>query len=147
MRHDRRKRRDRGFTFLELLVVITILGIIAAIVAPRFIGRVGPARLKAAKAQIGMFETALDTFKLDTGRYPTTEEGLKALREKPSGVENWQGPYLPKEIPVDPWGRPYAYKCPGDHEEFDLVSHGLDGVEGGEGESQDIASWKDLDKK
>jgi general secretion pathway protein G len=147
MRHDRGRRRDRGFTFLELLVVITILGIIAAIVAPRFIGRVGPARLKAAKAQIGMFETALDTFKLDTGRYPTTEEGIKALREKPSGVDNWQGPYLPKEIPLDPWGRPYVYKCPGDHEEFDLVSHGLDGVEGGEGENQDVASWKDIDRK
>ena len=147
MRHDRRKRRDRGFTFLELLVVITILGIIAAIVAPRFIGRVGPARLKAAKAQIGMFETALDTFKLDTGRYPTTEEGLKALREKPSGVENWQGPYLPKELPADPWGRPYVYKCPGDHEEYDILSHGLDGVEGGDGENQDVTSWKDIDKK
>ena len=147
MKHHRRRRRDGGFTFLELLVVITILGIIAAIVAPRFIGRVGPARLKAAKTQIAMFETALDTFKLDTGRYPTTEEGLKSLREKPSGVENWQGPYLPKELPADPWGRPYVYKCPGDHEEYDILSHGLDGVEGGDGENQDVTSWKDIDKK
>ena len=147
MKGEARRRRQRGFTFLELLVVITILGIIAALVAPKFIGKVGPAKLKAAKAQIGMLETALDTFRLDTGRYPTTEEGLKVLREKPSGLDKWQGPYLPKEIPLDPWGRPYAYKCPGDHEEFDLVSYGLDGVEGGDGENQDVASWKDIDRK
>jgi general secretion pathway protein G len=80
------------------------------------------------------------------GRYPTTEEGLKALREKPSGVETWEGPYLPKEIPVDPWKKPYVYRCPGEHGDYDLLSHGLDGAEGGEGDNQDIVSWKDIGK-
>jgi len=90
--------------------------------------------------------SAFDAFRLDTGRYPTTEEGLKSLREKPSGIENWEGPYLPKEIPVDPWGKPYVYKAPGEHGDYDLISYGLDGAEGGEGENQDIVSWKDVGK-
>ena len=140
------KGRQRGFTLFEILVVITILGLLAALVGPRLFGKVTGARQKAAKAQIEMFGTALDTFRLDVGRYPTMEEGLKALREKPSGTEGWQGPYLPKEIPVDPWNRPYIYRCPGDHGDYDLLSYGLDGVEGGEGENQDIVSWKDIGK-
>jgi general secretion pathway protein G len=143
MRHGA-KQRERGFTLFELLVVITILGLLAALVAPKFFGKVSEAKQKTAKAQIEMFGTALDTFRLDVGRYPTMEEGLKALREKPSGAEGWQGPYLPKEIPVDPWRRPYVYKCPGEHGDYDLISYGLDGVEGGEGENQDVVNWKDI---
>lgn len=130
-----------GFTLIEIMIVMIIIGLLAALVAPKFFGRLSSAKINAAKAQIELFGAALDTFRLDTGRYPTTEEGLKALREKPSGVENWRGPYLPKEIPLDPWKRPYLYKCPGDHGEYDLISYGLDGVEGGEGENQDVVSW------
>lgn len=135
------KDNDQGFTLIEIMIVMIIIGLLAALVAPKFFGRLSSAKLSSAKAQIELFGTALDAFRLDTGRYPTTEEGLKALREKPSGVENWHGPYLPKEIPLDPWKRPYIYKCPGDHGEYDLISYGLDGVEGGEGENQDVVSW------
>lgn len=142
-----KSRRTKGFTLIELLIVIIIIGLLAALVGPRLFGKVGTAKQKAAKAQIELFGTALDALRLDVGRYPTTEEGLKALREKPSGMERWKGPYLPKEIPKDPWGRPYVYKCPGEHGEYDLISYGLDGIEGGEGENQDIVSWKDIDEK
>ena len=140
------RRRPQGFTLVEILVVIIIIGLLAALVGPRLFGRVSVAKQKAAKAQIELFGTALDTFRLDNGRYPTTEEGLKALREKPSGIENWQGPYLPKEIPVDPWNRAYVYISPGQHGDYDLISYGLDGEEGGEGENEDIVSWKDVGK-
>jgi general secretion pathway protein G len=142
----REKRRKNGFTLIEILVVIIIIGLLAALVGPRLFGKVSTAKLSAAKAQIELFGTALDTFRLDVGRYPTTEEGLKALREKPSGVEGWQGPYLPKEVPVDPWKKPYIYKSPGDHGDYDLISYGLDGVEGGEKENQDVVNWKDITK-
>lgn len=138
--------REGGFTLVEILVVIIIIGLLAALVGPRLFGKVGMAKQKAAKAQIELFGTAFDAFRLDVGRYPTTEEGLKALREKPSGAEAWLGPYLPKEIPVDPWGKSYVYKCPGEHSDYDLISYGLDGAEGGEGENQDIVSWKDVGK-
>ena len=141
-----RRRHEQGFTLIEILVVIIIIGLLAALVGPRLFGKVSTAKQKAAKAQIELFGTALDTFRLDIGRYPTTEEGLKALRETPSGVENWQGPYLPKEIPVDPWNKSYVYKSPGEHGDYDLISYGLDGAEGGEGENQDIVSWKDIEK-
>ena len=143
---ERVREKQRGFTLVEILVVIIIIGMLAALVGPKLFGKVGMAKSKAAKAQIELFGTALDAFRLDAGRYPTTDEGLKALREKPAGVDNWQGPYLPKEIPVDPWGRPYVYKSPGDHGEYDLLSYGLDGVEGGDGENQDVTSWKDIGK-
>jgi len=129
---------------MELVVVIIIIGVLAALVAPKFFGRVSEAKQKAAKAQIELFGTALDSLRLDVGRYPTTEEGLKALREKPSGMEMWKGPYLPKEIPADPWGNPYVYKSPGAHGDYDMISYGLDRTEGGEGENQDIVSWKDI---
>jgi len=136
--------RERGFTLVEILVVIIIIGLLAALVGPKLFGKVSAAKLKATKAQIELFGSALDALRLDVGRYPTTEEGLKALREKPSGMDQWKGPYLPKEIPVDPWGRPYVYKSPGAHGDYDIISYGLDGTEGGEGENQDIVSWKDI---
>jgi general secretion pathway protein G len=137
---------ERGFTLIEIMIVVIIIGLMAALVGPRLFGKLTTAKQKSAKAQIELFGTALDALRLDTGRYPTTEEGLKALREKPSGVENWSGPYLPKEIPVDPWGKPYIYKSPGEHGEYDLITYGLDGMEGGEGENQDVVSWKDIGK-
>lgn len=142
----RQSRRQRGFTLMELVVVIIIIGVLAALVGPKFFGRVSEAKQKAAKAQIELFGTALDALRLDVGRYPTTEEGLKALRDKPSGMETWKGPYLPKEIPADPWGKPYIYKSPGDHGDYDLISYGIDGTEGGDGEGLDIVSWKDIGK-
>jgi len=138
------RQKERGFTLVEILVVIIIIGLLAALVGPKLFGKVSMAKLKAAKAQIELFGSALDALRLDVGRYPTTEEGLKALREKPSGMEAWRGPYLPKEIPLDPWGRPYAYKSPGANGDYDLMSYGLDGTEGGEGENQDVVSWKDV---
>ena len=140
------RQKERGFTLIEILVVIIIIGMLAALVGPRLFGKVSMAKQKTAKAQIELFGTALDAFRLDVGKYPTTEDGLKALREKPSGAEGWQGPYLPKEIPLDPWNNAYIYKCPGEHGEYDLISLGLDRVDGGEGENQDIVSWKDVDK-
>jgi general secretion pathway protein G len=139
-------RQGAGFTLIEIVIVVIIIGLLAALVGPRLFGKVSEAKLKTTKAQIELFGTALDAFRLDTGRYPSSEEGLKALREKPSGTEMWKGPYLPKEIPLDPWGKPYVYKSPGEHGEYDLISYGLDGAEGGEGENQDVVSWKDVEK-
>ncbi|HSB04618.1 MAG TPA: type II secretion system major pseudopilin GspG [Thermodesulfobacteriota bacterium] len=140
------RQKERGFTFFEILVVVTIIGLLAALVGPRLWGKISGGKQTAAKAQIELFGTALDAFRLDTGRYPTGEEGLKALREKPSGVETWSGPYLPKEIPLDPWKNAYVYKCPGEHGDYDILSYGADRVEGGEGENQDVVSWKDIGK-
>ena len=144
MKRTRVRKDSRGFTLIELMVVVVILGLLAAFVAPRFFGRLSTAKLKAAKVQIEMFGTALDAFRLDVGRYPTTEEGLKVLREKPSGVDKWEGPYLPKEIPQDPWGNAYVYRSPSEHGDYDIISYGLDKAEGGEGENQDVVSWKDV---
>ena len=135
---------EKGFTFFEILVVVTIIGLLAALVGPRIWSRVTGGKQVAAKAQIELFGTALDAFRLDIGRYPTSEEGLKALREKLSGEENWQGPYLSKEIPVDPWKNAYVYRCPGEHGEYDIISYGADKTEGGEGESLDVVSWQDV---
>ena len=131
-----------GLTLIELMVVIVILGLLAALVAPKMFGRLGESKQKAAKAQIELFGTALDSFRLDVGKYPATSEGLQALRVSPSGVENWKGPYLPKEIPLDPWGQQYQYRSPGEHGEYDLYSFGADKAAGGEGENADIVSWK-----
>ncbi|OGP88546.1 MAG: type II secretion system protein GspG [Deltaproteobacteria bacterium RBG_16_48_10] len=144
--NEKVKQRAKGFTFFEILVVVTIIGLLAALVGPRLWKRISGGKQVAAKAQIELFGTALDAFRLDTGRYPTTEEGLKALREKPSSADNWSGPYLPKEIPMDPWKTQYVYKCPGEHGDYDIISYGADKVEGGEGESEDVVSWKDIGK-
>jgi general secretion pathway protein G len=131
-----------GFTLVELLVVMIIIGLLAALVGPRFIRQEEKAKIKAAKAQIELLGTALDTFRLDVGRYPTTEEGLESLRTKPGGLERWDGPYLKKDVPLDPWSKGYAYKSPGEHGPFDIVSYGADGTPGGEGDNRDITSWE-----
>ncbi len=135
------RRDQRGFTLIELLVVVIILGLLAALVGPRFFGRVGQSKQAAARVQIELLGAALDQFKLDTGRYPTSQEGLQALQVNPGNVTGWEGPYLKKDIPRDPWGNPYQYKSPGDHGDYDLWSHGSDGAPGGDGEAADITSW------
>ena len=135
-------RNNSGFTLVELLVVMIIIGLLAALVGPRFIRQEEKAKVKAAKAQIELLGTALDTYRLDIGRYPSTEEGLDALLRKPASAEKWDGPYLKKDLPLDPWGKAYVYKSPGDHGAFDLLSYGADGVSGGEGDNHDISSWE-----
>ena len=137
-----KKRREAGFTLIELMIVLFILGLLAALVAPRLMGRVGKAKQKTAQAQIQLLATALDLYHLDVGSYPTTQEGLKALKEKPASAGGWGGPYLDKPIPNDPWGRPYVYKSPGEHGPYDLFSLGADGAPGGDGENQDITNWE-----
>lgn len=142
-RRVRRDDRERGITLIEMLVVVTIIALFAALVAPRMLGRADAARRTAAHAQINSFMTALGAYKLDTGTYPTTEQGLQALRVKPENMPQWSGPYLPQEIPLDPWARPYLYKFPGEHgDEPDVISYGADGQPGGEGNNADIVSWK-----
>ncbi|MFB3817994.1 MAG: type II secretion system major pseudopilin GspG [Candidatus Methylomirabilales bacterium] len=145
-RRRRARERARGFTLIELLVVVVIIGLLAGLVGPRLFGRVGKSKQAAAQAQIELFGAALDNYRLDVGQYPPTEAGLKALQANP-GVENWDGPYLKKEIPADPWGRGYVYKAPGEHGEYDLVSLGADGAVGGEGEDADVVSWQVLAPK
>ena len=132
---------QRGFTLIELLIVMIILGLLAALVAPKMFQKVGSSKQKAAKAQISMIGTALDAYRLDIGSYPNAEEGLGALRKNP-GHGAWDGPYLTKEVPNDPWGRPYVYRSPGDHGDYDLYSLGADGQEGGEGENADVLGWE-----
>jgi general secretion pathway protein G len=134
-------REEHGFTLVELIVVVIIIGLLAALVAPKFFGKVEQSKIKAAEAQIELFGAALDQFRLDVGRYPASAEGLQVLRAS-SGMENWHGPYLKKEIPSDPWGRAYMYASPGANDDYDIVSYGADGSAGGEGENQDIVSWK-----
>jgi general secretion pathway protein G len=139
----KRRRGQAGVTLIEMLVVVTIIALFAALVAPKMLNKADKAKATAAKAQINAFNTALGMYKLDTGIFPTTEQGLNALRAKPNGVNQWQGPYLPQEIPVDPWGRPFIYKYPGDHgDEPDVISYGADGQPGGESMNGDIVSWK-----
>lgn len=146
MNHEgARKRTDnRGFTLIEILVVMVILGLLVALVGPKLFGHIGKSKLKAAQAQIELFGTALDSLRLEVGRYPTTAEGMQALRYDP-GLDRWDGPYLKKELPLDPWKNPYVYTSPGDHGEYDLVSYGADNSPGGEGEDRDVVSWKGLD--
>jgi len=131
----------RGFSLIELIVVLVILGLLATVVGPRVMERLGRGRADIAKVQINQLEGALDLFRLDVGRYPNTGEGLAALVQNP-GVENWTGPYLDREaLPKDPWGREYEYRAPGQHGDFDLYSLGSDGVEGGDAENGDVVNW------
>jgi len=135
-------RGARGFTLIELLVVVVIIGLLAGLVAPRYFGQVGKSNTNVARAQIDALGKALDTYRLDVGTYPTSEQGLQALITKPDGVDRWQGPYLQKGIPADPWGRAYRYKTPGDHNnDYDLLSYGSDGQVGGTGEAADVTNW------
>jgi len=140
------RKKEKGFTLIEVLIVMVILGLLAALVGPRMFGKVGKSKQKAAKSQIALLETTLDTYRLDMGKYPTEEEGLQALREKPEDSENWDGPYLAKEVPLDPWGNAYVYVCPGEHGEYDIISLGADKNPDGEGEDMDIVSWKNIGK-
>jgi general secretion pathway protein G len=133
--------RQRGFTLLELLVVIVIIGLLAGLVAPRYFDQVSKSNAKIARAQIDSLEKALDQYRLDIGSYPNTEQGLAALNAKPQNIEKWAGPYLKKAVPADPWGGRYLYKAPGDHAEYDLSSLGSDGQAGGTGEAADVNSW------
>lgn len=128
----------RGFTLMELLVVVVIIGLLASFVAPRYFSQVGKSEVQVARAQLDALEKALDQYRLDMRRYPSTEQGLSALLEKPPADSRWNGPYLKKALPVDPWGRPYVYRAPGSKGDFDLVSYGRDGRAGGDGEDADL---------
>jgi general secretion pathway protein G len=129
-----------GFTLIELLVVVVIIGLLAGLVAPRYFGQVGKSEINTAKAQIDALEKALDQYRLDTGHYPTTELGLGALLQRPATEPKWSGPYLRKDVPLDPWGKPYVYRMPGEKGDFDLVSYGKDGQPGGTGENSDLTN-------
>lgn len=139
-RANRRRAHAAGFTLLELLVVVVIIGLLAGFVAPRYFSQVGKSEVNVAKAQIDALEKALDQYRLDIGRYPSAELGLKALIERPTAEPKWNGPYLRKGIPLDPWGKPYLYRIPGEKAEFDIVSYGKDGQPGGSGENADITN-------
>lgn len=137
------KGSNKGFTLLELLVVLVILGLLASLVGPQVIKQIGGSKTKTAALQIEEFGTALDLFHLEVGRYPSTSEGIEALIDKPSGARFWNGPYLTKKvIRQDPWGNDYVYRSPGEHGAYDLLSLGADNSEGGEGENADVVSWE-----
>lgn len=140
----RKKNQFRNaFTLVELLVVIVIIALLSSLVAPKFFGKLDTAKVKTAKTQMQMLSQALDAFRLDVGRYPTTEEGLKVLWAKSSNIRNWDGPYLPKPVKEDPWGYPYHYKSPGkDSQPYDLYDYGSDGKEGGSGDAKDLSVWE-----
>jgi general secretion pathway protein G len=139
----RRKRREAGVTLIEMLVVVTIIGLFVALVGPALWKNTDKARITAARSQIQNFMTALGSYKLDTGMFPTTEQGLQALRVRPEGLTQWNGPYMPQDIPKDPWAHDYVYRYPGEHgDEPDITSLGQDGQPGGDGLNADIVSWK-----
>lgn len=133
-------RTDDGFTLMELLVVLVIIGLLAGLVGPLLYNKINPAKQTIAQGQIGNFTTALESYWIDTGNFPSSEQGLEALRQNP-GVSGWAGPYLRKDIPLDPWGNPYVYTFPGRDGHFELQSYGADGLEGGSQENKDVTSW------
>jgi general secretion pathway protein G len=135
-------KQHYGFTLLELLVVMVIIGLLVGYVGPRYFAQIGKSETKVARAQIDALEKALDQYRLDTGHYPTSEQGLAALNARPSNEARWDGPYLKKEVPPDPWGKPYMYRQPGEHGEFDLFSNGKDGQPGGSGDAADVMNWQ-----
>ncbi|MCW5581323.1 MAG: type II secretion system major pseudopilin GspG [Luteimonas sp.] len=135
------RSRASGFTLLELLVVMVIIGLLAGYVGPRFFSQIGKSEIKTARAQIDALEKALDQYRLDVGRYPGTEQGLQALMAAPADAPRWAGPYLKKAVPLDPWGKPYQYRHPGEHGELDLFSFGTDGQPGGDGDAADVTNW------
>jgi general secretion pathway protein G len=142
-RRSRKRRGQAGVTLIEMLVVVVIMGLFVALVGPQIFKSADKAKITAAKAQMQQFMTALGTYKLEVGTFPTTEQGLQALRTKPDGVNSWAGPYLQKEVPKDPWEHDFVYRFPGEHgDEPDIISYGADGQSGGDGINADIVSWK-----
>lgn len=137
-----RPRRMAGFTLLELLVVLVVLGLLAGLVAPKYFSQLGRSEAKVARAQIEGLGKALDLYRLETGHYPSSEQGLQALVNAPSGESRWKGPYLAKAVPQDPWGRDYIYRSPGENGDYDLSSMGKDGQPGGDGENAEVTSWQ-----
>jgi general secretion pathway protein G len=137
-----RRPSNLGFTLLELLVVLVIIGLLAGYVAPQYFSQIGKSESKVAQAQIESFRKALAQYRIDVGSFPTTEQGLQALVVRPTTEKKWAGPYLEKTVPLDPWGKAYLYKLPGQHGEYDLYSLGKDGVAGGTGDAADVVSWK-----
>ena len=135
------RNRNGGFTLLELLVVLVILGLLAGYVAPKYFSQVGKSEVKVARAQIDGLEKALEQYRIDIGHFPSTEQGLAALMVKPADEARWDGPYLKKAVPNDPWGKPYQYRMPGEHGELDMFSFGRDGQPGGTGVDADIVNW------
>lgn len=136
------KQAQSGITLVEMLVVLAIIGLLAGLVGPAVLNQLGGAKTKTAAVQIKDFEQSLEMFKLDVGRFPTTQEGLKSLVTKPTAVNGWNGPYLKSGLPQDPWNRDYMYKSPGEKSEVDIYSYGQDGAPGGEGENSDVGNWK-----